>query len=331
MSNFQAQVQNKVNGLPDFVKNTTEYIGNSAQSLGTNYTAAKENVSSTFSTFNDKASAGLAATPEFLNSNTVIAKFAFVILVIILFLFFLGLGVNAVQYLFSSGQNPYIIKGMISGNDSQVIKQDPLQKKSVTIKRSNNEKTGMEFTWSTWLYFAEINNTDKLQHIFNKGNNNYTTSTNLGEALNNGPGLYIKGNKSKTDKTLDLVIIMDTNATGTASPERATIPNIPIKKWVNVIIRLENLILDVYVNGIIAERKVLANVPKQNYYDIFVCQESGFVGNLSNFRYYSKALNAIEINNIVYWGPNTSASRGTSNTKGGFGYLSTTWYTGSGL
>ena len=331
MSNFQAQVQNKISNLPDSVKNVTEYIGDSAQSVGRNYTNAKDNVSSTLSSFNDKASAGLAATPQFLNSNTIIAKFAFVILVIILFLFFLGLGVNAVQYLFSSGKNPYIIKGMISGNDSQVISQDPIQKKAITLQRSNNEKTGMEFTWSVWLYLSETNDNTANQHIFNKGDKTYGTN---GVGINNGPGLYIKGKgATENDRIVSVVVFMDT--VGSATSEQITIPNIPIKKWVNVVIRLENLMMDIYVNGIIAERKVFTNVAKQNYYDIQICQNnaagSGFNGNLSNLRYYNKALSAIQINNIVYWGPNTSASKGVANTKGGFDYLSTTWYTGLGL
>jgi hypothetical protein len=329
MSNFQTQVQNKISSLPDSVKNVTEYIGDTAQSIGKNYTTAKDNVSSTLSSFNDKASAGLAATPQFLNSNTIIAKFAFVILVIILFLFFLGLGVNAVQYLFSSGKDPYIIKGMISGNDSQVIAQDPLQRKAVTLQRSNNEKTGMEFTWSVWLYVAEVNNNTQHQHIFNKGDRTYDTT---GVAINNGPGLYIKGKEAGTaPSTLSLVVFMDT----ASNTEKITIPEIPIKKWVNVIIRLENLMMDIYINGIIKERKVFPNVPKQNYYDILICQNnaagSGFNGNLSNLRYYNKALSAIQINNIVYWGPNTKASKSVATTKGGFDYLSSTWYTGLGL
>lgn len=329
MSNFQAQVQNKISNLPNSVKNVTEYIGDTTQSVANNYTSAKSNVSSTLSSFNDKASAGLAATPQFLNSNTIIAKFAFVILVIIVFLFLLGLGVNATQYLFSSGKNPYIIKGMISGNDSQVILQDPLQKKAVTLQRSNNEKTGMEFTWSVWLYLAEINDSNVNQHIFNKGDNTYNITT--GVAINDSPGLYIKGTQGENERTATIIIFMDT----VIDKESISIPNLPIKKWVNVIIRLENLMMDIYINGIISERKVFPNVPKQNYYDIRICQSnaagSGFNGNLSNLRYYNKSLNVIQINNIVYWGPNTSASNNVANTKGGFDYLSSTWYTGLGL
>jgi hypothetical protein len=36
----------------------------------------------------------------------------------------------------------------------------------------------------------------------------------------------------------------------------------------------------------------------------------------------------MEINNVVYWGPNTSASADgvDANTSGGFNYLSSLWY-----
>jgi hypothetical protein len=86
--------------------------------------------------------------------------------------------------------------------------------------------------------------------------------------------------------------------------------------------------MDIYINGVISNRYILPSVPKQNYYDIQICQNGGFSGLLSNLRYYDKALNVIQINNIVFWGPNLNASTTVSTTRGGFEYLSSTWYTG---
>jgi hypothetical protein len=61
--------------------------------------------------------------------------------------------------------------------------------------------------------------------------------------------------------------------------------------------RVENTLMDVYVNGTITSTKFTA-VPKQNYNDVQICQNGGFEGNLSNLR-FSHALSAFEINNIV--------------------------------
>jgi hypothetical protein len=106
------------------------------------------------------------------------------------------------------------------------------------------------------------------------------------------------------------------------------IDNIPIKKWVNVIIRLKNTILDVYINGTISGRLVLQNVPKQNYNNVYACQNGGFTGKLADLRYFARALSIFEINSVVSSGPNTTTSKLDISTvsKGTYSYLSNLWY-----
>lgn len=344
MSNLPPPAQNQPAQLPQFVTNATEYIGDAAQSIGKGYQDVKSNVSEGLTAFSDKTSAGIGASQQFLNSNSIIAKFAFVILVILIFLFLLGLGINTVQYFLNPGKNPYLVKGMIQGSAGLTIYQDPTQKKAVTLQRSNNRKTGIEFTWSVWLYITDLNDSaTEFQHVFNKGDNSYSQNYKLNKGQftgiatnNNGPGLYISPGLSTNDACPpgSLFIIMNTTGADTTtavSDTVLTVPNIPLNKWVNVIIRMENLMLDVYINGVITVRMVLQNVPKQNFYDVQVCKNRGFNGNLSNLRYYDRALSIIQINNIVFWGPNTSASKVNSSTKGGYDYLSSTWYTGLSL
>jgi len=93
-------------------------------------------------------------------------------------------------------------------------------------------------------------------------------------------------------------------------------------------IRLENKILDVYINGTIAARSVYSSVPVQNYDDILVCQNSGFAGALSDLRYFASALDINAINNIVMTGPTLTANVATlSNTSSNYSYyLSNLWY-----
>jgi hypothetical protein len=66
-----------------------------------------------------------------------------------------------------------------------------------------------------------------------------------------------------------------------------------------------------YVNGTITSRTKFTAVPKQNYNDVQICQNGGFEGNLSNLRYFSHALSAFEINNIVKGGPSLMAANNT--------------------
>ena len=76
------------------------------------------------------------ATSGFLQSNTIIAKFAFIILVLIGMLVLLNLGVILMSIIFGPSENPFLIDGMIDGNDSMVISQDPKHGESTTLLRS---------------------------------------------------------------------------------------------------------------------------------------------------------------------------------------------------
>jgi hypothetical protein len=330
--NQPSQISNQISNT---VKNTTEYVGDKMESLGKAYTDIRTNVSNNLVDFSNKTSNTVDVSKEFLISNTIVAKVAFVLLILLLFLFFLYLGINMIQFIVNPSHNPYLVKGMISGNSGITINQDPTQQNSVTVLRSNNKKTGLEFTWSVWLYISDLNSSTKIcQNVFNKGNPQYDSNTGLG--INNGPGLYILPGAINNNENLNLNIgglrvIMDLTGTDPATNNPYTktdINNIPLKKWVNIIIRMENTMMDIYVNGVISNRTILPFVPKQNYYDVQICKNNGFSGNLSNLRYYDSALNIIQINNIVFWGPNLSANNNISTTKGGFEYLSSSWYTG---
>jgi hypothetical protein len=307
--------------LPESFQEATQSLGNSINSI-------KSDVNSTLDDFSNQATAGVGASTSFLDSNTIVAKFAFVILVIIGFLFLMNLGVIILGYFFSPSNNPFIIKGLITGQTENTFTQDPnVADKSKLIKLSNNERSGMEFTWSVWLFINDLPNQNenltKHQFVFNKGDLDFDPTTNITK-VNNGPGLYIMPN---TNGIAKLKVIMN-SAVNTDVNNTIIIDSIPIRKWVNVIIRLENTMLDVYVNGTISGRLNLPLVAKQNYNDVNVCKSGGFNGNLSDLRYFNHALSIIEINNIVYWGPNTSASKNGVNAakSGNYNYLSSLWY-----
>jgi len=334
--NIPPTTQNQPSQISSAVKNTTEYIGDAVESVSKNYTDVRSNVSNSLADFSNKASTNAEASKEFLTSNTIVAKVAFVLLVLFLFLFFLYLGINIIQMFINPSNNPYLVKGLISGSDHLTVPQDPTQQTSITLLRSNNQKTGLEFTWSTWIYISDTNNdSNKCQNIFNKGDPIYDPKTGL--ASSNGPGLYIVTGASNNDGSIvsnaGLRVVIDlvggTDPANDGKPySQVDITNIPIKKWVNVIIRMENTMMDTYINGVISNRTILPFIPKQNFFDVQVCNNGGFNGQLSNLRYYNRALNVIQINNIVFWGPNLNASKSISTTRGGFNYLSSTWYTG---
>jgi hypothetical protein len=78
-----------------------------------------------------------------------------------------------------------------------------------------------------------------------------------------------------------------------------TIDNIPIQKWVNVIISLYGSTLDTYLNGKLVRTCVLPGVPNvNNNADISVTPKGGFSGWTTSFKYWSDASNPQDAYNI---------------------------------
>lgn len=271
----------------------------------------------------------LNGTKEFLTSNSMIARFAFLLLVIIVFVSLLRIGSTLLASLFSPSSNPILINGMIDSEQMQVIPQNPSEQGSIPILRSQNDSDGMEFTWSVWIFIKDLRNRrDEYKHIFHKGNDDIrilnddtSASGNVRVGMNqpnNAPGLYI------TPHTNNLAVVMNTFD---KINDEVIIKGVPLKKWVNVIIRLNKQNqLDVYINGTIAKRHILQGVAKQNYGNVYASMNGGFSGHTSELRYFDSAIGTNQIKNIVQKGPNMSVSNQTNMAQSSPYYLSTKWY-----
>ena len=109
--------------------------------------------------------------------------------------------------------------------------------------------------------------------------------------------------------------------------EEIIIPDIPMNKWINIMLRCQNTKLDVYVNGTITRRLELSDVPKQNYGDVHIGSDGGFNGYISDLWYYDRSLGPGEIASLVRKGPNMKMSEdGEDLTISKPDFLSLRWY-----
>ena len=212
-------------------------------------------------------------------------------------------------------RSPFLIKGMVNAEKPLVISVNPKHEKSIPVYRSDNQIKGIEFTWSVWINITDLQlGLGKYKHIFHKGETKFQ-----GDGMNfpiNAPGLYIAPNENK------LVVRMNTFSEIT---EEITVPNIPINKWVLVMIRVEGTDLDVYINGTITKRHHLNSVVMQNYGDVSVAMNGGFNGYISSLRYFDYALQPGEIQHITKKGPNLKMEKNDS-LDAVPPYLSLKWY-----
>lgn len=319
--------------IPD-TTNVKEAFTSATTAVSNGIENVKSGVQNTLDEFSEKGVVN--ASNEFLESNGLFAKFAFLILVLIVFLFLFKMGISIISYFTRASSSPYIISGLYDGVNPTTIPQNPSKADYIPILRSVNGQNGVEFTWSVWLflqYNKEITEAviNKANTIFVKGAIGANSINSQGFNTTNGPGLYVYQDQ---DGTVSLGFFMDDIINASINTDldvnnMIEIKTLPLNKWVHVAFRLENTVLDAYVNGVITERLHLQNAPKQNFYDISISPNGGFQGKLSNLQYFNRALNVFEINNIVMFGPNLKNSKYNTEAKnatGNYSYLNTAWY-----
>ncbi len=179
------------------------------------------------------------------------------------------------------------------------------------IGLSMNERTGIEFAYSFYLYVHPSTFTGNavLKHVFHKG---YGCPWPL-----MGPGVFIKG------ETNTMRIFMNTYANPYSYVD---VNNIPIQKWFHVVLNCYKGGLDIFVNGHLANRVTFRDtLPYQNFQDIILFSnanynrfkgstipalkeenfdiEGSFRGYLSNLTYARYALSVTEIQGLMNRGP----------------------------
>ena len=103
--------------------------------------------------------------------------------------------------------------------------------------------------------------------------------------------------------------------------------DLPMSKWINIVIRIQDKNCDIYVNGQLVKRRIMTDVVKQNYDDVHVSLNGGFSGYLSNLTYFNRSISITQIQDIISMGPNLKPiSKALDLTESKPRYLSNRWY-----
>ena len=155
----------------------------------------------------------------------------------------------------------------------------------------NNNNTS-NYTYSTWFYVDDWNyrfGEPKILLGRLDADKNPSPAISLGAIENN---LQISVSCYSQDPA--------TGSTGsTPLVHKCNVRNVPLQKWVNLIISLYGRTLDVYIDGKLVRTCVLPGVAQVNPdADIQVTPMGGFSGYTSNFQYWAAATNPQEAYNI---------------------------------
>ena len=175
-------------------------------------------------------------------------------------------------------------------------------------------------------------NASKLINVFNKGNSekqaisnfilaNCTDSSGASNNIyllankGNSPGVYL----AKQSTSVVLAIIFDvvgndttyTSASGNSHFNQIVIiNNIPLDKWFHVGIVAIQDTAHIYINGILTKIQKFDNVIKQNYDDINIRDGGSNWGDISDLKYFNRALNKFELKSQAETPPNLTLMDG---------------------
>lgn len=301
--------------LGDKIGKTTDDIKQNIQNKVSNTTNKVKGLTAT-----QEASKAVGVVQEFMQANSAISKFVAVVLSILVFYILFNIGVHLMSKIFMPANDAKVVDGLIPSNTQIIVSANPNITASVPILRSVNQNQGLEFTWNFWYFIKDVTTLTGNGLIFSKGKPQTSQTQFLGVC----PGAYI----SKLGDRVQMIVAMNTmldpslNNTGV---EQIVIKDIPLNKWVHCSIRVQNLSVDVYINGVMTQRKNLQTLPNQNYQDTYVGDQNGFNGFISSLHYYSRALNYDEIQNDFVKGPNMKL-QGQDNQVNYKDYLAMKWY-----
>lgn len=165
---------------------------------------------------------------------------------------------------------------------------------------------GNEYTYSFWLFI------DDWEYKYGKPKCVFYRGDSDGNNSNPSVWLYPKENK-----------LMIRFQTFTYGSERLSMPemnplknpsilndnmvcdidNIPLQKWVHVVIVLWNRTSDVYIDGKLTRSCILPGVPQMNEEHLHVTPHGGFSGNISKMLVISRAWNPDAIYDEYLKGP----------------------------
>ncbi|MDC1321291.1 LamG domain-containing protein [Flavobacteriaceae bacterium] len=161
-------------------------------------------------------------------------------------------------------------------------------KKVTKIQASDLEQsTASNFAYSTWFYI------DDWSYRYGEPK---IVLGRLDSDLNPSPSIVL----GAIENNLQIETTVYPSAQSTSSSKHTcNVANVPIQKWVNVIVSLYGRTLDVYIDGKLVRTCVLPGVAKiANNAPVYVTPLGGFSGYTSNIHYYSDALNPQQAYNI---------------------------------
>ena len=154
------------------------------------------------------------------------------------------------------------------------------------------------YAFSTWFYVNDWTykyGNPKIRFARSNLNNNEPTAASI---QTSGPSPCVA--LGDTENTIHVYVSCFSPNT---TPDDIVVKNIPIQKWVNLSISINEKTLDVYLDGKLVKTQILSGTAKVSPNDVYLTPNGGFDGWTSKFLYFEKPMNPQQAQNIYTDGP----------------------------
>ena len=199
--------------------------------------------------------------------------------------------------------DPYTLQNIQSGQTSSTIDATSLATNGSNTPSSN-------FAYSVWFYINDWNyRYGEPKVVF--GRMGAPSSTGGGSipgvnGLDPCPAVVLGAVENNISVSLGCYPGVDQEPTttgGTTVVHTCTVSNVPIQKWVNLIISVYGRTMDLYIDGKLVRTCLLPGVASvNNNANIYVTPAGGFDGWTSKLQYYPDSLNPQQAWNIYTQG-----------------------------
>ncbi len=224
-----------------------------------------------------------------MNSLSIIITVLVIVLVIML-----------LRYMFS---DPYTLQDMTSGKIETVINPSALATNSSNVPSSN-------FAYSVWFYVNDWNyRYGEPKVIFGRmgapsGPTNGSISGVSG--LDPCPAVILDTVENNLSVSVGCYPGLDKRPTtngGRTVLHTCKVNNVPIQKWVNLVVSVYGRTLDTYIDGKLVKTCLLPGIANvNNSSNVYITPTGGFDGWTAKFQYYPSSLNPQEVWNIYSQG-----------------------------
>lgn len=205
-----------------------------------------------------------------------------IILIVILIIYY------TIRYFWYS--NSVLVKSVNDATVSQTID-------SSSLVQSTSGSTSANFTYSIWIYISDWSyNYGQEKIIFGRSGENFSGSVTTPTSVLSPSPLVMLGSSEN-----NLIVSQEVYNTTSQTKVKSNTPtsrftcgisNVPIQKWVNILMSVYGRSMDLYLDGKLVRTCVMPGIAKvSSTTPIYLTPNGGFSGYTSKFEYWPNATN----------------------------------------